>query len=178
MIRIRWIDNDAADKAAGAVRSKRVEPRVRNACICRVGILGDKDASRRRRCPQGCCVGTRAPERCHVPTGTSRSTVICRGHCQPRCASWSDGNEVATRRIIARGKKLRTVFFEKRLVASPILRPPDAQRALEDCSRSGWIRIGNDGRVKLRTFAAGCDRPTRDDPLHWVAILEVNIVEI
>ena len=59
-------------------------------------------------------------------------------------------HEVTARRVRARGRKLRTVGFEKCLVARPILGPPDAQGALED--RSCADRIGDDGSVKLRGF--------------------------
>src|SRR5206468_9860254 len=79
-------------------------------------------------------------------------------------------------RVRARGRKLWAISFEERLVAGPILSPPDAQGTLENCPCAD--RIGNDGRVKLRAFTAGYDGTAGDDPLQRIAVPEVYIVEI
>ena len=179
MVRIRRIDEDTADKPARTGCIERVEPCIGYARIRGVGILRDEDASGRRSRPQCGCIGSSPCQRCHVPAGPTRPTVVRRrtsARRQVRCAGWSDLDEVTTSRICARSRKLRAVGFEERLIAGPILRSPDAQRTLEDGPCGG--RIGDDGRIKQRGFPAGHDRTTGDDPLHWVAILEVHIVEI
>ena len=180
VVRIRRIDKDAAGKPAWTVRIERIEPRVRHAGIRCVGVLRDEDAASGRRGPQRTGIGSCPCNRCDGAAGPRRSTVIASGRSQIGCAAGPDANEVTTSRIGKRGRKFRTVCFEERLIAGPILSSPDAQRALENRPCSSRIRIGNDWRVKLRrgrkAFPAGYDRTTRDDPLRRIAVLEVHIV--
>ena len=82
-----------------------------------------------------------ARDRRHVPAGTSGPAVVCSASCQIGCASGADADEITTGRVSAGGRELRAVRFEERLIASPILGPPNAQGALEDCSSGGRIRI-------------------------------------
>src|SRR5439155_6328494 len=90
---------------------------------------------------------------------------------------WPDLIEIASRRIVTWRCKFRTVGFEERLVAGPILGSPNTQRSFKD--RASAERIGNDRRVKLCAPRFGrSDRATGDDPLCRAAVLEVHIVEI
>ena len=176
MIRVSWIDSDTADEAARAIRRERIEPRIPDRTSSSVSVLGDKDSACSRRRPQSCRVRTGAREGGNVSTGTSRAAIVrstCRQIC---CASGSDLHEITAVRVRARGRKLRAISFEECPVAGPILGPPDAQGALEDCSSAD--RIGNDGRVKLCAFAAGYDGTAGDDPFQRIAVPEVYIVEV
>ena len=157
-----------------ASESSRVN--VTEPAVSSVGVLRDEDPACRRCRPQGRRIRSAARDRRYISTGKGRSTVVCRGYGQSRRASRTNGHEVTASRIRPRGCKLRAIGFKECLVASPILGPPDTQRSLE--YRSCADRIRNDGSVKLRTLATGHDRTTRDDPLHWIAIPEVHIVEV
>src|SRR5262249_24164161 len=157
-----------------------VEPRISNAGVCCVGVLRYKDSSRRRSCPQGRSVRARACDCRHGSASKSRSAVVRRrtGACrQIRCSCWPNLDEVAAGRVCTSRRKLRAVGFEERLIAGPILGPPDTQGALEDCSRSGGIWIRNDRRVKCRRFGRR-DWAAGAYPFHRIGILEIHIVEI
>ena len=62
------------------------------------------------------------------------------------------------------------------MIATPVLRPPDGERTLEDRARLGRVRIGDDRRVEVRSLRAGEDRRRDDHPLRRVAVPEVRIV--
>ena len=176
MIRVRWIDSNAADEATRTVRGKRIQPGVCDAGVCGVGIFRDKHASCRRRRPQSCGVRAGARERRHVAAGPRRSAVICSTCCQICCASRADLDKVAAGRIETGCRKLRAVGFEEYPIASPILSPPDAQRPFEN--RPSASRISDDGRVKLCAFTAGPDWTAGNNPLQGIATPEVYIVSV
>src|SRR5262249_38448889 len=112
----------------------------------------------------------------HVSAGTTDATVVSGACCQIRRASRANLYEVTAGRICTGGRKLRAVGFQKCTIARPILSSPDTQGTLED--RSASDRIGNNGSVKLRTFAAGHNWPTGDHPLQWIAAPKVHVVKV
>src|SRR4029453_6996856 len=76
------------------------------------------------------------------------------------------------------GRELRAVCFEERLVASPILSPPDALRAFEDRAGIRGVWIGDERRVEIRALRAGGDWAGDDYPFRRITILEIRIVEL
>ena len=81
-----------------------------------------------------------------LPPVRACTTIVCRIDSQPCRAGRPDREEVTAGRVSPRGCKFRAVGFKERLVACPILSPPDTQRTLEDCACTDRIR--NDWRVK------------------------------
>src|SRR5438876_11912972 len=144
MIGVSWIDNDAADEPARTGCIERVEPCIGYARIRGVGILRDEDASGRRSRPQCGCIGSSPCQRCHVPAGPTRPTVVRRrtsARCQVRCPGWSDLDEVTTGWFRARSFKFWPVAFSEWLIAAPFLRSPDAQGSLVSFPWGGVIGV-------------------------------------
>ena len=71
----------------------------------------------------------------------------------------TDLDEVTAVRIGPRSGELGAVGFQERLVSAPILRSPDALRALENRAGARGIRIGDDWRVEVRSFRAAGNWP-------------------
>src|SRR5260221_4297957 len=88
---------------------------------------------------------------------------------------WPNGSEVTTGRVVERGRELGAVRLKVGLAAAPVLRPPDAERALVDRPGVRRVWVGDNRRVEVRALRAGGDGPRRDDPLRRVAVLEVHV---
>src|SRR6266480_182010 len=128
-----------------------------------ISVLGDKETSCRRGCPQGRRIGTSPPEGGHVSARSRRSPVIC-STCSQICrANRAELHEITAVGVRARRRKLWAISFEECLVARPISSSPDALGTFENCSCAH--RVGNNWSIKLCAFATGYDGTAGDDPL-------------
>ena len=107
-----------------------------------------------------------------------RAAVVVARDRQVRRPGGPDAHEVAAAGCRAGRRELGAVRLEICLVAAPVLRAPDALRALEDRPGARRIRVGDDRRVEVRALRAARDRRRDDDPLRRVAVLEVRVVEL
>ena len=82
------------------------------------------------------------------PVGTVGGARQIRGPGRP------DLDEVTAVGVVEGGRELGAVRLEIRLVAAPVLRPPDRLRALEDRARGRRVRVGDDRRVEERALGA------------------------
>ena len=173
MVRVRRVDMDAA-REASRVRDRpwqRVDPGPDHRARRRVSVGRDEHAAGPGRGPQCARVARHAFD----DGDHAACTRAVRGTPQVGQARRTNPHEIAAGRIRCRGRKLRAIRLEVVSRTAPILRAPDAVRALEDRAPSCRMRVVDDRGIEVRPLGAGHDRTGRHDPLGRVAVAEVHI---